>query len=66
MLLTIFFGKFYAGTKKLGRLTNEKYFFEFSKRTYFFTPAENFPKKIVDNTDPWLTFKKVMIHFNLF
>jgi len=39
MLLTIFFGKFYAGVKKLGRFTNEKYFFKFLKCTNFFTSA---------------------------
>jgi len=52
MLSAIFFEKFYAGVKKLGRFTNEQYFSKFSKRPYFFTPAKNLPKKIVDNIDP--------------
>jgi len=48
MLSTIFFGKFYAGVKKLGRFTNKKYFFKFSKRTNFSPPfLSNLNKKIV-------------------
>jgi len=45
-------GKFYARVKNLGRFTNKTYFFKFPKRANFFTPAQNFPKIIVDNIDP--------------
>jgi len=52
MLSTTFSRKFYAEVKKLGRFTNEKYFLNFLKRPNFFTTAQKFSKKIVENIDP--------------
>jgi len=52
MLSTKIFGKFYAGVKKFGRFSNEKYFSSFLNALTFLLQRKIFRKKIVDNIDP--------------
>jgi len=67
MLSTTFFGKFYAGAKKLGRFKNENMFSSFQTALTFSLRRKIFRKKLLitsfperERDDP-LTFDKLIL-----